>query len=203
MVDISGSPWPIENITWAGNFDVVEISTSDRTEDEKGEGVYANILRITPQSEFAYGNISISMVGLKTPIIISLQTSRDIVHYRFDAVIPENGPFARAPIIEQGIAAGLHAGTPDMSSLLEGVAPPTATKMNVSGVDGRTTAYQDGPLTYLRTPLTLLSPGWISSASSADGMRVYSINSAPVVLLSDKGKTVRARLSDREDIFDE
>ena len=142
---------------------MVEIATSDRTDDGESEGNFSNILRITPQSEFAYGNISISMVGLKTPIIISLQTSRDIVHYRFDAVIPENGPFARAPIIEQGIAAGLSAGTPEMSSLLEGVAPPTAIKMTVFGVDSRTTAYQDGGLTYLRTPLTLLSPGWISS----------------------------------------
>jgi intracellular multiplication protein IcmK len=81
--------------------------------------------------------------------------------------------------------------------------PTAALKMNVSGVDSRTTAYRYNGLTYLRTPLTLLSPAWMSSASSADGMRVYALNHAPVVLLSDKGKMVRAHLSDREDIADE
>ena len=98
MVDSTGAPWPIRNITWAGNFDVIQIS--DSTEGGGGgdndEGAseiisYENVLRITPQSEFAYGNMSISMVGLKTPVIISLETNRDIVHYRFDAILPERG----------------------------------------------------------------------------------------------------------------
>jgi intracellular multiplication protein IcmK len=49
----------------------------------------------------------------------------------------------------------------------------------------------------------LMSPGWSGSVSSADGMRVYEISGAPVLLLSDKGRMVRARLSNREDILDE
>lgn len=207
MVDSTGAPWPIQNITWAGNFDVVEVSTGETGGGGEGESEitnYENVLRITPQSEFAYGNMSISMIGLKTPVIISLETSRDIVHYRFDAIIPESGPFAQTPIIDQGTEGlELAAGNVDMSSILGGVAPPGAVRMEVSGVDSRTSAYRHAGLTYLRTPLTLLSPSWISSASSADGLRVYAMNYAPVVLLSDKGKTVRARLSDREDIFDE
>lgn len=195
IVDSSGSPWPIQNITWAGNFDVIEINA--------GEEGYSNVLRITPQSEFAYGNMSISLVDLKTPIIISLETSRDIVHYRFDGIIPERGPFAAQQIIQSAPTVTLAAGDVDLASVLEGVPPQSAVKMDVAGVDRRTSAYRFGGLTYLRTPLTLLSPGWISSASSADGMRVYALNSAPVVLLSDNGKTVRARLSDREDILNE
>ena len=57
--------------------------------------------------------------------------------------------------------------------------------------------------TYLRTPLTLLSPGWSNSMTSADGMKVYEIRNTPVVLLSDKGKMVRAHLSDREELLNE
>ena len=192
FVDATGAPWPIENITWAGNFDVVNF-----TEDSA-----SHYIRITPQSEFAYGNMSISMLTLKTPIIISLETSRDVVHYRFDAILPENGPFAKAPLINnEGI--DLVAGDVDMATVLQGVVPPSAVKLEVSGVDGRTSAYRMGGLTYLRTPLTLLSPAWMSSTASADGMRVYALNHAPVLLLSDKGKMVRAHLSDREDMLDE
>ena len=186
-----GKPWPVQDIAWAGNFEVFEV-------EEGGDG-YFNTLRITPQSEFAYGNMSISMLDLQTPIIISLETSRDIVHYRYDAIVPERGPFAQTPLIESGMS--LSAGEVDMAAILEGALPPSAVKMNVSGIDNRTTAYRYSGLTYLRTPLTLLSPGWISSTSSADGMRVYAMEHAPVVLLSNNGNMVRARLSDREDIF--
>ncbi|MCB1533004.1 MAG: type IV secretion protein DotH [Alphaproteobacteria bacterium] len=190
ILDSTGAPWPIEDITWAGNFEVVESGNDS-----------SHFVRISPQSEFAYGNMSIHLSALQTPIIISLETSRDIVHYRFDAIVPEAGPFAKTPIIQSGLSTA--AGDTDMSGFLEGVLPPDAQRLSVSGVDGRTSAYKFNGLTYLRTPLTLLSPAWISSASSADGMRIYAMNSAPVLLLSEKGRMVRARLSEREDLLDE
>jgi len=58
-------------------------------------------------------------------------------------------------------------------------------------------------MTYVRTPLTLLSPGWNASVSSMEGMNVYEISNSPVLLLSDRGRMVRARLSNREDVADE
>lgn len=186
-LDITGAPWPIEDISWAGNFDVMET--------EAGPG--ANIVRITPQTEFATGNMSMRLVGLRTPVIIMLETNREKVHYRFDAVIPEFGPMANSPIIEN--KTGLTAGNIDMAKILEGVPPEGATRLSVSGIDGRTSAYKLNNMTYLRTPTTLLSPGWSQSVSSADGMKVYEIESAPVVLVSEKGKMVRVKLTERED----
>ena len=76
-------------------------------------------------------------------------------------------------------------------------------RLDVEGVDGRTSAYRYNDLVYVRTPLTLLSPGWNSSATSADGTRVYEIDDAPVLLLSDRGRMVRARLSSRGDMLEE
>lgn len=191
ILDISGAHWPIEDISWAGNFEVIESSA------EEG----SHILRISPSTEFAHGNMSIRLLELKTPIIITLETSRDIVHYRFDAIIPKYGPFGKAPLIQRGLT--ISAGGEDISAVLEGVPSSGARRLNVNGVDGRTTAYAKGGKVYVRTPLTLLSPGWSSSVSSADGMRVYEIDSAPVLILSDSGQMVRARLSEKEDIFDE
>ncbi len=190
ILDISGAPWPIEDISWAGNFEIM---------DTGGDG--SHIVRISPQSEFARGNMSIRLLTLQTPVIMTLETSREKVHYRFDAVIPKYGPLAEAPLIESGLS--IVAGDKDTASVLRGIVPDNAKKLNVSGVDGRTTAYTRDNLTYIRTPLTLLSPSWSSSVASADGMRVYTIQNAPILLLSDKGKMVRARLFDREDIFDE
>ncbi len=195
FLDATGAPWPIEDISWAGNFEVVEAA------GQQG----SHIIRISPQSEFGTGNMSIRLLTLQTPVIISLETSRDIVHYRFDAIIPENGPMAETPLIDNGTNGGISiaAGDKDISSILQGVAPKDAKRLDVAGTDGRTSAYLFKEITYLRTPLTLLSPTWSASVASADGMRVYAMQNAPVVLLSDKGKMVRVRLSEREDLLDE
>lgn len=190
FLDVSGAPWPIEDISWAGNFEVIEAG---------GAGKGSHIIRITPQSEFATGNMSLRLLTLKTPVIISMETSRDIVHYRFDAIIPDYGPLAKTPLIDKGIT--IEAGDKVISGVLEGVVPKSAETLDVSGTDGRTTAFRIGGQTYLRTPLTLLSPPWTSSVASADGMRVYQIQDTPVLLLSDKGRMVRARVSERENIL--
>jgi intracellular multiplication protein IcmK len=191
FLDVSGAPWPIEDISWAGDFEVIDGSA-------KG---MSHILNISPQSEFAYGNMVVRLLTLKTPVILTLEANREIVYYRFDAIVPDYGPFAEAPLIEAGITT--KAGDQDMTSVLEGVIPPDAERLKVAGADARTSAYRYNGMTYLRTPLTLLSPGWDSSVASADGTRVYSFGDAPVVLLSDKGKMIRVHLSDREDILDE
>jgi intracellular multiplication protein IcmK len=191
ILDISGQPWAIEDMTWAGNFEIIESSVTEGS----------HIIRISPTSEFAQGNISFRLLTLKTPVILSLETSRDMVHYRFDAVIPKYGPLGKAPLIDTGI--GIQAGNDALSAILEGVPPGASNRLNVSGVDGRTSAYVSGGTTYLRTPLTLLSPGWQQSVSSADGMRVYAFPSTPVVILSDSGRMMRARLSERVDVIEQ
>ena len=191
MLDVTGAPWPIEDITWAGNFKIIQSGSAEN-------GVH--FVRITPQSEFAYGNMSIKMLGLKTPIIMTIETSRDLVHYRFDAIVPDYGPLAEAPLIEGGVS--LSAGNSTMSSVLQGIIPTGAQRLTVTGVDSRTSVYRLGSQTYVRTPLTLLSPSWSSSVASADGMRVYTVKSAPVLLLSDKGKMVRANVSTRSEADD-
>lgn len=189
ILDATGAPWPVQDVTWAGDYEVVE--------PEQG----GHIIRITPMSHFARGNIVIRMLTLKTPLTLTLETGRDVVQYRVDARIPEYGPFASTPILQGG--KSLVAGTPELTSILDGVAPGGAVKLAVSGVDGRTTAYALGGTTYVRTPLTLLSPAWTSSVSSADGMNVYALSNAPVLLLSDGGEFMRAILKEKEDLLDE
>ena len=184
ILDITGAPWPVQDVTWAGDFEV--------TEPEEG----GHVIRIIPLKQAAYGNMSIRLLTLKTPISIMLKTSTDEVQYRVDARIPEYGPFAQAPLIAGGLERV--AGNAVITSILDGVAPADATKLRVSGVDGRTTAYNINGMVYVRTPLSLLSPGWEQSVSSADGMNVYALNETPVLLLSDRGEFLRANLASSE-----
>ena len=181
ILDVTGAPWPIQDVSWAGDFEIIE--------PEEG----GHIIRITPLGHSAFGNMSIRMLTLKTPITIQLKTDKDSVQYRVDARIPEYGPFATTPLIDGG--SERVAGDANIMSVLDGIAPKNAEKMYVSGVDARTSAYKYNNMTYVRTPLTLISPSWDQSVSSADGMHVYALNDTPVILLSDNGRLTRVNLS--------
>ncbi len=189
ILDVTGAPWPIQDVSWAGDYEVIE--------PEEG----GHILRITPLTKTAYGNMSLRLLTLKTPVTIQLQTNPDTVQYRLDVRVPEYGPFAEAPLIE-GTTQRV-AGDPNIMSVLDGVAPSSAQKLYVSGVDGRTSAFSMNNMTYIRTPLTLISPSWDQSVSSADGMNVYAMRETPIVLLSDKGRLSRVNLTLTRDTEDE
>lgn len=179
MLDQTGEPWPIQDISFAGAFDV--------TPPESG----GHVMRVVPRTAHGIGNMSIRMVDLITPITFSLRTDLGETYYRFDARIPKYGPLAKAPIIEHG-GLSTTAGGETLMQVLEGVPPQGATRLSVSGDDGQTRAWMVDKRIYVRTPLTLLSPTWDSSVRSADGMTVYTLASAPVLLLSDNGRMVRA-----------
>lgn len=186
ILDQTGAPWPIQDVSWAGKFEV--------TPPEEG----GHVVRITPQSAHGVGNISIRLVDLITPVTFTLQTGLDEVYYRFDARIPKSGPLAKAPLIENGGLKTAVGGDENLVQVLDGTPPSGAEKMSVDGADGRTSVWRLSGRVYLRTPLTLLSPAWSSSVSSADGMNVYVLNDAPVLLLSDGGRMVKAHIAATE-----
>lgn len=190
ILDSTGAPWAIQDVTWAGKFNV--------TGGETG----SHILRIIPQTAHGSGNISIRLVDLITPITFSLVAGLDEVHYRFDARIPKAGPLAKAQIMDSTSLDNTVVGDDGkMVEFLEGTPPSQAEKLVLNGVDDRTKAWRSGKNIYLRTPLTLLSPSWGASVSSADGMNVYTLDDAPVLLLSDQGRMVKAYVvNELEDI---
>lgn len=183
ILDSTGAPWPIQDISWAGKFDVTAPETG------------GHIIRLTPQTAHGVGNISIRLVDLITPVTLRLQTGIDEVQYRFDARIPKPGPLAKTPIIEYGGLKATAGKDENLMGFLDGTPPSGAERLQVKGADGRTTAWKLSERIYLRTPLTLLSPAWDTSVSSADGMTVYTLDKAPVILLSDQGRMVRANIA--------
>ncbi|MBI1215652.1 MAG: type IV secretion protein DotH [Alphaproteobacteria bacterium] len=188
ILDASGQPWPIQDMSWAGKFHI--------TPPEQG----GDMFRITPQSAHGVGNLSIRLVDMITPLTMRIETGLDWVHYRLDVRIPKSGPLAKAPLIQYGGLKTTAGQDDQLVGILDGTPPDGAEKLMVNGVDGRTTAWMLSGKTYLRTPLTLLSPGWDSSVSSADGMNVYTLNNAPLVLLSDGGRMVRAHIVSDEEV---
>jgi intracellular multiplication protein IcmK len=181
VVDVTGQPWAVKDMTWAGDFDIIKPAPGE------------NLFRISPTTHFAQGNLSMRLIGLNAPVVMSLNTRRDKVFYRLDLRIPEYGPDAAAPLINTSLS--ITAGSATLATVLDGMPPASAEKLVVSGADARTRAYKIDGMVYVRTPLTLLSPGWSSSVKSADGMNVYELANAPILLLSDGGQMVRASLT--------
>lgn len=181
LLDASGQPWPIVDIGVGGNFDIPT--------PEAG----SHIIRITPMSRYGFGNLSLRMKDMTTPITFRLSAGNDIVHYRYDARVPMMGPNAKTPLIQR---SKVTAGDDVIMSVLDNAIPGGAKKLKVNGTDRRTAAYKIGERTFVRTPLSMLSPSWDASVSSADGMTVYEVGDTPVVLLSDNGQMLRVRLSE-------
>lgn len=188
IIDMSGEPWPILDVGVGGNFEVTPTQAG------------SHVVRVVPLTRFGTGNLSILLKGLSTPIIFRLASGGPTFHMRFDARVPNLGPNAKTPLIEHR-RKGPVAGDEMLSMILENAPPQNAQRLKVGGVDARTMAWQVGERVYVRTPLALLSPAWNASASSADGMTAYEIGNAPVLLMSDNGAMIRARLM-REDGHD-
>ncbi len=183
IVDQTGEPWQILDVGVGGNFEVTPTQAG------------SHVVRVVPLTRFSEGNLSIMLKDLPTPIIFRLAAGGPTFHMRFDARVPRLGPKAKTPIIKnRRPGAGLVAGDEIISMILENAPPKNAKRLRVGGTDTRTMAWSINDKVYVRTPLSLLSPAWNASASSADGMTVYEIGAAPVLLLSDSGAMVRARL---------
>ena len=185
LLDVTGTPWPIGQMTWAGDFEVVV--------PQEGE----NVLRITPLSDYAYGNVSITFPELVPPVVFILKSGRERVHMRFDANIPRIGPYSTPPLIDNYTGPTAVAGDIELVTVLDGTQPQGSEILDVSGTDSRTKAYRLNDMIYVRTPLTLISPAWMSSARSADGLNVYQLQDAPVILLSERGQVRRVFLKSR------
>lgn len=186
MVDATGAPWPILDVGIGGNFEVTPTQAG------------SHVVRITPLTRLGNGNLSILLKDLSTPVIFRLSSGGSTFHMRYDARVPKLGPNAKTPLIERG-RMGPVAGDQLITMILENAPPKNARRLKVAGLDARTMAWKLDEKVFVRTPLTLLSPAWNASASSPDGMTVYEIGDAPVLLMSDEGVMLRARLMREED----
>jgi intracellular multiplication protein IcmK len=182
ILDATGQPWPIMDIGIGGNFEV----------SKTGAGTAGtHVVRIMPLTRFGYGNLSVTLQDLSTPIIFKLAAGGTTVDYRFDARVPALGPNAKLSLIEH---RQLEAGSAMIMTFLDNSPPPDAKRLRLSGADARTMAWMMNDRMFVRTPLTMLSPSWDASVSSADGTTVYELNQTPVLLMSDGGAMIRARV---------
>ncbi|MFC3908495.1 DotH/IcmK family type IV secretion protein [Legionella dresdenensis] len=178
FLDSTGAPWPISA------YDLGDPSAFNIQWDKT-----SNTIMIQAQKLYNYGNLAIRLKGLNTPVMLTLIPGQKAVDYRVDLRIQGYGPMAKDVPMSEGLP---QSANDLLLQVLDGVPPPGSQRLTVSGGDAR--AWLLNEKMYVRTNLTILSPGWIGTMTSADGMHAYEMQKSPVLLVSWHGKVMQLKV---------
>ena len=178
FLDSTGAPWPISA------YDLGDPTSFNIQWDKT-----SNTLMIQATKLYNYGNLAVRLRGLNTPVMLTLIPGQKAVDYRVDLRIQGYGPNAKSMPMEEGIPP---AANDLLLNVLDGVPPAGSARLIISGGDAR--AWLLNEKMYVRTNLTILSPGWIGSMTSADGMHAYEMQKSPVLLVSWHGKVMQLKV---------
>ncbi len=178
FVDSTGSPWPI------ASFDIGNPKSVGIQWDGK-----SNILLIQAITAYSDGDIVVRLVGLPTPITLELVSGQRVVDYRVDLHVAGLGPNTK----ELPTGTDLPGSANQLLlGVLDGVAPAGSKQLVVHGSDSQ--AWLLGEQMYLRTRMTVLSPGWVGKMVSPDGMIAYQLPKTSSVLISKYGSPAELKI---------
>lgn len=181
FVDSAGNPWPI---TFARNFHEQASSATQMA---------PHVLSVTANSPHLQGSIGVVLQDLTTPITFIVTPGQEQTDCRVDlrvaGLAPGATPVAGKINSRPGMASGglmdyIYGSTPDGAKRL---------KIQMTGNASNTTrAWQsaNGKL-ILRTPASVVSPGWYQSVSALDGTTVYEMPPTSVINVSVDGQPIK------------
>jgi intracellular multiplication protein IcmK len=178
FLDSTGAPWPISA------YDLGDPSTFNIQWDKT-----SNTLMIQSTKLYNYGNMAVRLEGLNTPVMLTLIPGQKEVDYRVDMRVQGLGPNAQMPVLGDNLPPSANK---LLLHVLDGVPPPGSTRLTVSGGDARAWLFRNKM--YVRTNLTILSPAWLSTMVSADGMHAYEMQKSPVILVTWHGKVMQLKI---------
>ncbi len=178
FVDAAGSPWPV------AAFDIGDPKTTNIQWDGK-----SNVILIQASAPYGDSDLVIRLVGMNTPITLELVLGQRVVDYRTDIHVAGLGPNSKDLPTGTGLP---NSANQLLLGVLDGVAPPGSKQLLVKG--GDCSAWLMGDRMYLRTRLTVLSPGWVGRMVSPDGMYAYEMQRSSSVLVSQYGQPIELRI---------
>jgi intracellular multiplication protein IcmK len=178
FLDSTGAPWPIQAYD-IGNPSAFNIQWNKSD----------NTLMFQPLTPYPYANMAIMLQGLSTPLILTLTSGQKAFDARLDMHVQGLGPNAQAAPSSAGLPNGP---SPELLGVLDGVPPTGSTILHVTG--GAAQAWLSNGHIFVRTRYTVISPGWLATMSSADGMKAYEMPQAPMLLAMRDGKIIQLKL---------
>lgn len=181
VLDATGAAWPIER--WS-------VSSQGQNATFNVTQLGVNILSVSSAKLFTVGNIAIKLKNLDTPITLTLaQGASRVVDYNKEFQVPGRGPLAKDTAAAPAIPPEIE---PELYDFLDGIPPASAQAKQLTGASGAVWLYHRSY--YLKTTATLISPAWQNRADASDGTTVYKLAPIPVLVLSDQGRELRARI---------
>jgi intracellular multiplication protein IcmK len=183
FVDSTGHVWPVTGFD-IGNPNAFNVKASGN-----------NVLFIQAKDMFTYGNLVVKLKGEPTPVILTLVPGQKTVDYRVDIHVEGRSP--TAPPLGKSSIPSQPSNT--LLNVLNGNPPPGAKTLTVTGGSCRVglnncQAWLAGSQLFVRIPMQILSPGWISKMQSSDGMYAYQMTETPSLLVSDYGSTTQLKV---------
>lgn len=178
FVDSTGAPWPI------AAYDIGDPKATTIQWDGK-----SNVLLIQAATPYGDGDIVVRLVGLMTPLTLELVSGQRVVDFRTDIHVAGIGPNSKDVPVGDGLPASANQ---MLLNVLDGVAPAGSKLLIVSGGDCQAWLLRDKM--YLRTRLTVLSPGWVGRMVSPDGMQAYEVQKTSSVLVSQYGEPIELKI---------
>lgn len=174
FLDATGAAWPIEA------YDIGDPKSFNIQWDKK-----SNTLLIQAMNFYKQGNLAVMLKDLNTPIMVTLLPGQKAVDYRVDMQVPRMGPNAEPAM--NGLPSGAN---PELLNVLNGMPPAQGKALKVMG--GECQAWVTESKLFLRTPLTIISPSWVSMMSGPDGaIHAYELPKASVILALQQGKMIK------------
>jgi intracellular multiplication protein IcmK len=178
FVDSTGAPWPI------AAYDIGDPKTTNIQWDGKG-----NVLLLQAVTPYSNSDLVIRLAGLMTPLTLELVSGQRVVDFRTDIHVAGLGPNSKDLPLGNGLPNNANQ---LLLSVLDGVAPPSSKLLTVKGGDCQ--GWLLGDKMFLRTRLTLLSPGWVGRMVSPDGMNAYEVQRSSSVLVSQYGEPIELKI---------
>jgi len=169
--DYSGQPWNIQSVSI--NREMFNDGRSNQGGQASNE-TPTNILTIDPVQAAAYGNVTVTLRGLSTPIILILTTAQDEVDMRVDAKVPGRNPDSTARIAVMNMPSIDSA----LTYFLDGVPPKEARRLKVTGLAG-VEAWSYRQSMYVKAKADAQYPAYTNAARSTTGVAVYRYSGLP------------------------
>lgn len=179
--DANGTPWLVKNVSLDCRLFSDGVTCGGGAVPRE-----TNIVKVWATTPYSYGNIVVELEGHPTTVMFMLAAGQsDENDVSVNVRVAGRNPNATPQTITLD---KLPDHDSSMGYFLDGVPPPGASKLKVSGGDAEAWLL-DGAL-YLRTRMSVLSPAFTDKVGSADGISVFKYFSVvPQLLASVNGKT--------------
>lgn len=181
FIDSTGAPWKILGDPQSGSPDI-EVKWIPG----------ASFMVITAKRDFVNTLVTVGLEGLPVPLQISVMSGEAdtakktwTVDARLDLRIPRRGPGA-APDAPGPSRIGLHDDV--LQAFLDGVPPPGAKRLKITGSVPDTAVWQQGDDLYIRSRADIRDE-FDTTLSSADGTHLWKLPLTPRVAFSVDGRT--------------